>query len=371
LDTARAAKKARTQELFNAAHNDDVLHWNTGDGHLHLILPQKQPVYSANSVNKEISQMVKAADNNERGVLEVKSARMQQLFIVAAANVLSGAGQQQTTAAGAEDVHAEQQAEAAGAAKLVTAAEKKAALEKKKNEAKARKQGVATGKTPTRKSKAQKLDAALYMPPIPAAFGKEAAPLNLGSPHPSGLPSGDARPIGAKKMSGGKEEHDARGRTLAYLPRRKLLWNAAANDKVNELENPPKWLAAPVNAAISGWQASADDQSDKQRGIFKSARTQKLFIVAAANVLSGAGQQQTTASGAEDVHAEQQAEVAGAATLVTAAAKKVALEKKKNEAKARKQSAATGKAPARKSTAQKVCCCVMLSVTVCCSILQC
>jgi hypothetical protein len=80
----------------------------------------------------------------------------------------------------------------------------------------------------------------------------------------------------------------------AKTARTQTLWDASANDKVLKLQAPPKWSAAPVNAAISNWQAGADDQSDKYRGTFKSAVTQKLFIVPQANVLTGQGQEQTT-----------------------------------------------------------------------------
>jgi len=104
--------------------------------------------------------------------------------------------------------------------------------------------------------------------------------------------------------------------------RTQKLWNAAANDKVVQLLSPPKWSAAKVNGEIGAYQAAADDENSKLR--FKSARTQQLFIVPQANVLSGAGQEQVTATGTEDVEAEKKAEEAGAHTLVTKAAKHAA-----------------------------------------------
>jgi hypothetical protein len=106
--------------------------------------------------------------------------------------------------------------------------------------------------------------------------------------------------------------------------RTQKLWNAAANDKVVQLLSPPKWSDDKVNGEIGAYQAAADDENSKLRGVFKSARTQKLFIVPQANVLSGAGQEQVTATGTEDVAAEKKAEEAGAHTLVTKAAKRAA-----------------------------------------------
>jgi len=119
------------------------------------------------------------------------------------------------------------------------------------------------------------------------------------------------------------------------------LWNAAANDKALEMEQPPKWSAGPVNAAIAGWQAGADDQNGRG-GIFKSkfGLTQKLFIVPQANVLTGQGQEETTATGKEDVAAEKMKEASGAARIVSKAAKAAVLEQKKRAAKAQKLDAA-------------------------------
>ena len=142
-----------------------------------------------------------------------------------------------------------------------------------------------------------------------------------------------AETAGAAKLV---EEAAARKtRTAGKKARTQKLWNAAANDKVLQLQAPPKWSAAPVNAAITNWQASADDQSGTD-GIFKSeqARTQKLFIVPTANVLTGQGQEMTSATGREDFAAEKKREAAGAARIVSKAAKHAALERKKGAAKA-------------------------------------
>jgi hypothetical protein len=83
----------------------------------------------------------------------------------------------------------------------------------------------------------------------------------------------------------------------------------------------------------------ADNQNGKYRGIYKSALTQKLFIVPQANVLSGAGQVQTTSTGQEDFTAEKNAEEKGAAGIISRAAKQAALDKKKEAAKAAKSHA--------------------------------
>ena len=150
-----------------------------------------------------------------------------------------------------------------------------------------------------------------------------------------------AETAGAAKLV---EEAAAGKTTTAKRARTQKLWNAAANDKVLQLQAPPKWSAAPVNAAITNWQASADDESGTD-GIFKSeqARTQKLFIVPTANVLTGQGQEMTSATGREDVAAEKKREAAGAARIVSKAAKHAALERKKKGA-AKAKAAATGAA---------------------------
>ena len=71
------------------------------------------------------------------------------------------------------------------------------------------------------------------------------------------------------------------------------LWDASANDAAQR-QSP--WNPAAVNKQIAGWQAGADDQevkaAGKAAGVYKSARTQKLFIVPQANVLTGQGQKQ-------------------------------------------------------------------------------
>ena len=69
------------------------------------------------------------------------------------------------------------------------------------------------------------------------------------------------------------------------------LWDASANDAAQR-QSP--WNPSSVNTQIAGWQARADDQevkaAGKAAGVYKSARTQKLFIVPQANVLTGQGQ---------------------------------------------------------------------------------
>eukprot|EP00802_Teleaulax_amphioxeia_P010422 Tamp_10450.p1 GENE.Tamp_10450~~Tamp_10450.p1 ORF type:complete len:367 (+),score=94.84 Tamp_10450:526-1626(+) len=124
--------------------------------------------------------------------------------------------------------------------------------------------------------------------------------------------------------------------------RTQKLWNAAANDEVMQLESPPKWSAGKVNGEITAYEGAADDQGSKAHGIFKSifksARTQDLFIVPQANVLTGQGQEKVTATGKEDAAAEKKAEEAGAQKLVTKAAKLAALQRKKDQAKTRAQS---------------------------------
>jgi hypothetical protein len=98
-------------------------------------------------------------------------------------------------------------------------------------------------------------------------------------------------------------------------------------------EKSTPYKASTVNAEIESTVAALDDQDDGQRGIFKSALTQKLFIVPQANVLSGAGQERKTNTGKEDLSAEKHAQASGAAVLITKAAKKVVMEKKKKEAR--------------------------------------
>lgn len=97
-----------------------------------------------------------------------------------------------------------------------------------------------------------------------------------------------------------QDEPAVKTRSQQGWARTQQLWNAASDDKVVQMQNP-KWSPRHVNAAILGWQGSADDQSDKQRGIFKSARTQQLF-------------------GIENVAAEKETEAADAAKLVAKAA---------------------------------------------------
>jgi hypothetical protein len=206
---AQRRARARTEQLFNAAANDDVLRWDTADGHLHLILPHKPPAYSAKEVTAGIANAVRAADDQNSVRQGIYKARTQKLFIVPQANVLSGAGQVHRTAAGGEDVAAEKQAEVQGAKRIMSAA-KKAALEKKKDAARA-----AKGANTARPAKGQKLDAAPYMRPMPAPFGKEAAPLQVGHPRPFSVPGG-VRPMGAKQVAG-NQEYGQSGMTLAEV----------------------------------------------------------------------------------------------------------------------------------------------------------
>lgn len=156
-----------------------------------------------------------------------------------------------------------------------------------------------------------------------------------------------AEAAGAAKLEATAEKAPAK------KARMQKLWNAAEHDAVLKLERPAKWTAAPVNAAIAGWQARADDQTSKTNMFSQaSGLTQKLFIVPQANVLTGQGQEVTSATGHEDMAAEKKKEAAGAALIVSKAAKKgaarivskaakkAALEKKKEAAKAQKLDAA-------------------------------
>jgi len=214
-------RRARTQQLFNAAANDDVLRWNTADGHLHLMLPHKPAAYSAKKISVGIANDVQAADDQDsmhEGIY--KSALTQKLFIVPQANVLTGTGQKHLTAVGSEDVAAEKTAEAKGAKSIMSAA-KKSALKKKKDTARQAKGA--------KKAKAQKLDAAPYMRPMPPIFGKEAAPLLVGHPQPFSVPGG-VRPMGAKQVAHAQglaavansdnEEYGQSGFTLAEVRKR-------------------------------------------------------------------------------------------------------------------------------------------------------
>ena len=180
-------RRARTQQLFNAAANDDVLHWNTADGHLHLMLPHNPAPYSSKKTTAVISNSVQAADDQDsvhEGIY--KSALTQKLFIVPQANVLTGTGQKHLTAAGSEDVAAEKTAEAKGAKSIMSAA-KKSALEKKKDTARQ------------------------------AKGANKAAPLPVRHPQPFSVP-GDVRPMGAKQVaSSGNEEYGQSGFTLAEV----------------------------------------------------------------------------------------------------------------------------------------------------------
>ena len=127
-----------------------------------------------------------------------------------------------------------------------------------------------------------------------------------------------------------QDEPAAITRAPTGLARKQQLWDASANDKVLEIQNP-KWSSKAVNAQIGEWQAGADDQSDKASlpGVFKSARTQKLFIVPQANVLTGQGQKQTSTGGAETVRAAK-----GLGSFVAEARKRNTLAKKKASTKA-------------------------------------
>ena len=173
-------RRARTQQLFNAAANDDVLRWNTADGHLHLMLPHKPAAYSAKKTTSRIAHAVQAADDQDsvhEGIY--KSALTQKLFIVPQANVLTGTGQKHLTSAGSEDVAAEKTAEAKGAKSIMSAA-KKSALEKKKDTAR-------------------------------QARGTKKAQV---------VPGG-VRPMGAKQVaSSGNEEYGQSGFTLAEVRKR-------------------------------------------------------------------------------------------------------------------------------------------------------
>ena len=86
-----------------------------------------------------------------------------------------------------------------------------------------------------------------------------------------------------------QEDPAVRTRARQGFARTQKLWNAAANDEVSQLQSP-KWTAAKVDGQIAAYQGAADDQGSKPHGIFKSARTQELFIVPQANVLTGQGQ---------------------------------------------------------------------------------
>jgi len=186
-----SSKKARTQQLWNAAANDKAL------------AMERPPKWSASRVNAAIATWQAGADDQQSkaGIFKSKDALTQKLFIVPQANVLTGQGQEETTAAGTEDVAAEKVKEAKGAARIVSKAAKTAALDKKK-----------------RAAKAQTLDAAPYMRPMPAPFGKEAAPLQVGHPQP--YDRGEVRPMGTKQVAsgaGGAAEFGQSGMSLSEL----------------------------------------------------------------------------------------------------------------------------------------------------------
>lgn len=103
--------------------------------------------------------------------------------------------------------------------------------------------------------------------------------------------------------------------SIVGLQRTQKLWNAAHNDVIGGAlpvdEHYDGRDANRVNKHISQWMQMADSQGETPEA-FKSAITQKLYIVPQANVLTGMGQKVEKSNGKEDKNTEKEADVTAA-----------------------------------------------------------